>query len=430
MNAHPSTNVNRGGHAPGQIQFRVGQMLEFITTRPFTLGSTGIQVRNGTVILFDGTNAEVDGAKYTLPFLRGAVKAGWLVLVEEYDPENPAYAQRARANIQVREAKGGNPLDPKPRTIIATTESDEREVGNTRQHAERTAAANKSYVRGQTVNGVQPGQMVRTQRGMMVVEEQDGIELDRKLSTPAGERSKERIDLTTDKAAQAMRTAQTAMVRPGQGITEEEMLDRMSPEEQEEYLARKDAIRSQYVADSPAPTQALPRPATTRVVARVQSSRGGEHEGMSFRNSVGSTGSSVGDASDGEIVGRVHDEDAQEQVIEQEGITFRTSGLKKSPVKKVDQDEFVPQRAQVRVAVSAEPPPPVPANLDVRRQVAKMVCPEFPENYDFTLSPKKKLARLQADYEDRHDILRAVYAAESDDMKALLLQEFPQAFTQ
>ena len=68
------------------------------------------------------------------------------------------------------------------------------------------------------------------------------------------------------------------------------------------------------------------------------------------------------------------------------------------------------------------------ASADVRRLVAKQLCPDFPENYNFTLDPKKKLARLQADYEDRHDVLKAVFAAEGDDFKMLLLQEFPQAF--
>ena len=428
MNPNPYPNQNQSYRAaqPGQIQFRSGQMLLFVTTRPFTLGQTGVQVRSGTEILFDGTHAEVEGAQYTLPFLRGAVKAGWMVLSDDYDPNDPSYMQRTSANIQVRHAtNGGNPMNPQQRMAIATTVSDEREVGNYRQHAQRTADQNRSYVRGQTpVNVVQPGTKVMSQRGVMEVEVQDGIELERHLSTPAGEKSKERLDLTTEKAARAMKVARDAKVVPGQGMTEEEMMDRMTPEQQAEYVARKEALRAQYVVDQPAPTQALPRPQGRQVVARVQTARNGHHEGMQFTNSVGG-GTAIGDEYDGQVVGQVQQD--MVETFEQEGIRFTTTNGPRRHGGGPKADLRVPQAPQ-QVVASNEAPPPVPSNLDTRRAIAKMVCPDFPENYDFTLSPKKKLARLQADFEDRFDVLKAVYAAESDDMKALLLQEFPKAF--
>lgn len=421
-----NSHVQRAS-VPGQIQFRVGHPLHFVTTRPFTLGSTGVQVRAGTDIMFDGTNAEVDGTEYKIGYLRGAVKAGWMVLAEDYIEGNPDYTHRTAANIQVRPVNGGNPLNPSPRMQIATTESDEREVGSAVQHANRTAAHNKGYVRGQTpVNVVTPGTQVRTQRGVMTVEPQDGIELDRKMQTPSGERSKERLDLTSEKAARAMHVAKNVQVQPGVGMTEEDMLSRMDEGEQELYLANKEALRSQYVNDSPAATQALPRPSSRQVVARVQSTKAGQHEGMQFRNSVGG-GTQIGDESDGEVVGTVHSKD-DIQVFEQEGMKFTTTnGPRRRPAPQPQQPQY---EAPARAVASAEPPPPVPANLDVRRKIAKAVCPDFPESYDFLLSPKKKIARLQADFEDRADVLHAVYAAESDDMKALLLQEFPQAFAQ
>ena len=66
---------------------------------------------------------------------------------------------------------------------------------------------------------------------------------------------------------------------------------------------------------------------------------------------------------------------------------------------------------------------------DPRRVIAKTICQDFPDNYDFEATVRKKIARIQADFEDRVDILRAVYAAENDEMKARLLEEFPEAFT-
>jgi hypothetical protein len=61
--------------------------------------------------------------------------------------------------------------------------------------------------------------------------------------------------------------------------------------------------------------------------------------------------------------------------------------------------------------------------------IARSICPDFPENYVFTDPVRKKIARLQADYEDRPDIIRAVAAADVDpEVRSRLIQEFPEAF--
>jgi hypothetical protein len=66
--------------------------------------------------------------------------------------------------------------------------------------------------------------------------------------------------------------------------------------------------------------------------------------------------------------------------------------------------------------------------LDARLKIAKAFCPEFPANYDFSAPDRKKLARLQADFEDNIPVIRAVFAAESDSFKAKLVAEFPSVF--
>lgn len=71
--------------APNQITFKIGQMRHFIAARSFALGNTGSTVPKGADVMFDGTKAEVDGGEYALPQLRGAIKAGWLVLAENFD---------------------------------------------------------------------------------------------------------------------------------------------------------------------------------------------------------------------------------------------------------------------------------------------------------------------------------------------------------
>jgi hypothetical protein len=66
---------------------------------------------------------------------------------------------------------------------------------------------------------------------------------------------------------------------------------------------------------------------------------------------------------------------------------------------------------------------------DPRRIIAKTLCADFPDIYDFEAPARKKIARIQADFENRPDIIRAVAAAETDsEMKTRLVQEFPEAF--
>ena len=384
---------------PDPIRFKVGQKQSFIAARSFALGNTGATVPKGSEVLFDGSKAEVDGSEYSLPQLRGAIKAGWLVLAEAYDENDMSAEMPVRANVQVRHAaQGGNPMNPNraPTHSMQTTENDEREVGNGTTISQRAAAVrqqNEGYKRGQPVN---TGQVVRSQRGFETVEDQDGVEVEgRTLKTAAGEKAKQkRTVLSADNVGRALQEASDVKITPGQGVTEEEYLDRLDPEAREEYLSKKSALRSQYVDD--------PEPAP-RVVRKVKSAKSETREGIT---AVVTTGGGI-ETADPSYGGK-----AKESVIVQDGITFKTTNG--------------PER-------DLQPPPNrEPVNIegthDVRRQIARMVCADFPMNYNFDLTSRKKIARLQADYEDRPDVLRAVYAAESDEMKARLVEEFPSVF--
>jgi len=112
---------------------------------------------------------------------------------------------------------------------------------------------------------------------------------------------------------------------------------------------------------------------------------------------------------------------AKESVIVEDGITFRTTN---GPARNEQQ---APNRAPAPLQAAARPSIPE-APAEVRKMIAKAVCADFPDNYDFAMPAKKRMARLQADYEDRPDVIKAVFAAEGDEMKAMLMQEFPQAF--
>ena len=112
-----------------QIRYQHGNPIHFITTRNFTFGNTPngqpLALTKGTDVFFDGTTAEVAGAKYAIPQLRGAIRTGWLIQAGRYD-ENDTSAERPRAaGIQVRHAAdGGNPLKPNQARFDRATEED------------------------------------------------------------------------------------------------------------------------------------------------------------------------------------------------------------------------------------------------------------------------------------------------------------------
>jgi hypothetical protein len=398
---------------PSQIRFRTGDQLSFIATRNFTLGATGANIPKGSEVLFDGSTVHFAGQTFSFPQLRGAIRLDWVVPSEHYDENDSSYGRPERANIQVRHpTKGGNPMAPPPKVAIPTTLDDEREVGNYRQHAQETAARNKNYVRGNPVNVVVPGEAVRSQYGFEVVEPQDGVEVPgRMLHTAAGERAKqERTTLTAESAALALQRATKAgIIVPGRGITQEEMLERMSPEERDQYLAEHAAYKATHVDVDAIQTRTI-----VSSVSRAQPQR---TEGILVTPDVGHGTETI------DLVGYGNGK-PRENVIFEDGIAFKTTNgpdryaPTQSPRSAAQQEQRVVQPAKESSV----------GNADVRRMVAKAVCPDFPDNYDFAQPLKKKMARLQADYEDRPDVLRAVFAAEGDDVKGILLQEFPSAF--
>ena len=378
---------------PTQTIFKKNQMQHYVATRPFTLGQSGVSVPKGSDVMFDGTKVEVGGSEYNIPGLRGAIKTGWLVPVERYDEDDTSAEIPVSANIQIRAADGGNPLDkPNMMTMQAATESDEREVGNTASHARAVNQRN---------TGHRPGTPVTARVGR-TAEMQDGVAV-RTLKTAAGSRAKNsRVVLDGSNASAAIREAQNVQIDAGQGVTEQEMLDRMQPDAAEQYLAAKASRRAQYVDDD-AP-----------VVGKIAGTQSGRKEqaGMTATLTTGRGSTDVFDAS-GFDPGK-----AKSGVVEQDGIIFRTTNG--------------PSNKELPSARSVDAHKPVmlkDGTADARLKIARQLCPDFPDSYDFAQSPRKKLARLQADFEDRGDILRSVFAAESDEFKAVLMAEFPQAFS-
>jgi hypothetical protein len=381
-------------------QFVFGQSQKFVATRTFDLGNTNMKVIEGMTVEFDGTTINVNGFRHQMPQLRGAIRMGWLTPEAEYDPDAPAQRPQP-AGVQVRHAtKGGNPFDRSQgqRQVLQTeTEENEQEVARVADHAAETKARNTSnYRRDASVQnrvhgkgGVKGG----TRQDSGAVEQQDGTVV-RSLKTKA----RQDTVLTPETVGSAIRESEKIKVDAQPTTkTRESLLQNLTEEERAEYGAEINARRGAYTTG----------PEEPKIVGRVESKRSHETEGFTVNNSVGG---GVGIADMGGTGGAGKD---QMQVIEEEGIRF---GQTNGPKKMVRVEEN-PQKQ-----VSQE-------TMDTRRKIARAICPDFPENYVFSDPVRKKIARLQADYDDRPDVIRAVAAAETDDaVKQRLVEEFPQAF--
>jgi len=379
-----------------QIQFRSGQPISFTATRSFALGNTGLTVPTGSEIRFDGTQVSFEGhAPIMMPQFRGALKLGWIVPSERYNPNDRSAMRPISAGMQVRPAEGGNPMQPRPRQTIDTSqvESEEREVSNVNAHAQATRDRNAVNYRREG------GEVVRNNRGQMeVIEDQEGTAV-RGLKTPAKQTTN--LERTTPQAA--IQQANAVRIDPGQGRTREEMMAEMDEEARAEYEAEILSRRAVYDPES-----------VNQVVGRVAPPGTRNTEGFQVKGSVGG-GVDVADLGGTGVAGP-----AQVSVVEEGGIKFtNTNGPKKN----------------VRLVPANQAPKPSNGtngggqNDGLCRQIAKSICPEFPDNYVFNDPVRKKIARLQADYDDRPDIIRAVAAADTDpEVRQRLVQEFPHAF--
>jgi hypothetical protein len=374
-----------------QIQYRSGQMLNFVATRGFALGSTGLQISRGMEVQFDGTKVVVDGAEVSMPQLRGAIRSGWLVLAEAFDQARPEDRPES-AQIQVRHpTQGGNPfMNQTPTKKVAViAETDERQVGNTASHAAAARTSNANYRQGKGVRNEVGGS----------VDSQDGVPV-RSLKTAAGERAKQaRTVLTAESLGSEIRKAENVQIEAGEGLSEAAYLDRMSEQERSEYLAKKEVARARHVDIDVAPA-----------VGKVRKARQETREGITATVTTGGgieTADPIDTGSKTEISQHLED-----------GIVFRnTNGPKKQVAEPHPRSEESQQPVMLRDGTA-----------EARLKIARQLCKDFPANYDFAAPERKKLARIAADYEDREDILRAIWAAESDSFKAKLFEEFPAIF--
>jgi hypothetical protein len=427
-----------------QMNFRPGQMVSYISTRNFALGSTGFTVQAQMEVLFDGTNVEVGGQKFVLPTLRGAIKLQWLVPSDQYDENAPIEANPS-ANIQVRSANdlGQIPMQPVKKNAITTVESDERIVMSRGQRAE-AAQQHTQQVRQQQQRTGGVARQTGQRSGIEMGGAEFGVPVSRSFLTPARAETK----VTPDTVGTAIRNAELVKVQPGEGISEDQLMAQMTEEQRYQYQAEKEARKGDVMSrmagyvpppaqttnlaaynqpgqqrQAPAPQQqraVVAAQPQSRVVAQVpQGQRVSQSEGIQTTLSTGG-GTEIADPTG--MGGKVH-----ESVTQQEGITFRnTNGPKKAMpgMQTVGQ----PQQQAMNQDDGTQSRIDKDGTADTRRKIAKALCQDFPDAYEFSDHWKRRLAMIRLNFETRVDVIRAIFAAESDDFKRVLMEEFPEAF--
>jgi hypothetical protein len=381
------------------ISFKTGEFQQFIATKKFALTEIGIDVLAGTEVLFDGLKMQYNGMEYMIPKLRGVFKMGWLVPAEQYlaGGAGALPPPPVSAGVQVRRAAaGGNPLSPPERGTIPTTASDERVVVNSNQRAANVQARNVASRTASVDPRGLSGQKVRDQNGYAIVaEEQDGVPV-RPVKTPA----KSSTSMTDTGLYEENQRLKNLQFEPSAGNpkTEEERMAAMSEEDRASYLAHKEANAARLQSTKKGVATSHGRP----VVGGVN----GKTKGVTV--STGST----------EVEYPQSDEAAKVTEMVVDGIKMTNTNGPGTLGKKS----------------ASSPPMEVTSKIDkdgtadARRKIARSICKDFPESYDFADHWKKRLARIRLDYETRPEIIRAIFAAESDDFKKVLLEEFPEVF--
>lgn len=324
----------------------------YTATRKFSVAGLDSPIQPGTVIEFDGMNAKIDGEAQTLPTLRGAIKAKWLVLSD--DVVEGAVVVAPKANMQFRAAqqpREGQPSQAAPkRSAYPVITSDERVV-----HSKSASSVSDNQGTYGTVA--------------------DGVQVSRTFKTPS---KLDKTDMTSSAVSDINQATKNLVIDPGQGRSQEELLAQMTEGDREEYLAKKAAIRERYEAAAHGPVKAPKRAPTPGVT--VTSSGGG----IGFSETHGVVVGSVAST-----------ENPSEPLMSREA----SSGFVKD------------------------------GTADTRKRVAKALCSDFPDNYNFDDHWKRRMAHIQFMFAERPDIIRAIFAAESDEFKRALMSEFPNAFS-
>ncbi len=369
-----------------ELQQQSDNRVRYVCAHTFRINETVI-IKLGDVVEYDETYLYRKNQKpIEAPNLKQVLNLGWLVLPD-------AVGQAAQANhapIMVTPTVTGNVAPGASGKIkqpmkFAHVQDEQRysldrtaSIKSVRPSTQRPLTASSS-------GGAGPGE-----RGQVDTD-------DIPLKVPA----RSTVSLFTDAGALTAELG-SVTIDPRKGVSVEELLDNLSPEERirREYELEKQQIKVRARANTPEEREAQTiREETVKLHAKMLAKLASLQDGQ---------------------------QQPQPAVFsEVEGISFATTGIPSAAVAAVAQQQPVSERPK---AVPVEPKSRKAVDPGVKSLIAKSVLPTFPfEQYNFADTDRKKLARIDLDFEDKFDILRAIYAAEDDVIREHIADNYPAA---
>lgn len=258
-----------------EVKFTRGEMILFIAKTGFNVGMEGenTKINVNEEILFDGVKAEFRGEVHNLPTLKAAVKADWLVPLDQADD----YVYRKpSAGIKFRAATPEQDTPNNDEVLI----DDEREMYSLEQRKADMKSGEGAFNRAKSLSATE---------AQALLSEQDG-EVVRKINTPAKQRAV--LDGRTSVAEEEAKAERT--IRAAQG--NKQSSDRRVVAEQEGIQfteTKRKVVREQEGVQ----------------FTETSNRKGYESEGIQFDSDEATTSSGgsqkVGGAEDGQVVGKV-----------------------------------------------------------------------------------------------------------------------------
>lgn len=259
------------------VQFTRGTMIRFIAKTGFNVGMDGdnTKIEVDEEILFDGVKAEFRGETHNLPTLKAAVKADWLVPMDQADD---IVYKKPSAGIKFRAATPEQG-DPTGEEVVI---DDEKALYSLDQRKSDMESGEGAFNRARSVDASE---------AQALLSEQDG-EVVRTLNTPAKQSTV--LDGRTSVAAEEAKAER--LIRESQG--NKQSSDRRVVAEQEGIQFTE--TRRKVVSEQEGVQ-----------FTETSNKKGHESEGIQFDGAEATTSSggsqSVGGAEEGQVVRRVGD---------------------------------------------------------------------------------------------------------------------------
>jgi hypothetical protein len=340
-----------------------------------------IDIREGEYIKFDGVKAEVNNSEYHVRHLGAAIEDNWLVHEDEYQGRGQRNPGNPSAGIDVSQAVGDGSSDLSSDSVDVAEE--EKQVAEVDDHEELREQAKDSYDNGasrpdpQTMSKANEASSASSQSDMEVQQNQDGQVVASDFKSP----TKSTTSLDGRNASR-------------QGVNRK-------IKETESAVKRENSPQKSKEVSKESPSQQRDKVSQKRQDVPQTGSQPMEDMGMS---STPDPSPSRTEESPVEPTPSQRSPDTSQQDLQTKTEESTTD----------TEDDGVSETLD-------------PETKEGRFQAIKLANPELPD-FDFSEHWATRMKTLREKYSDHRDMIRAVYAAESEKIKSRIEDQFSEYF--